>query len=263
MPRNNLLYSLLAYPLGKNISLDDPRTTLLRRRIIREKKFLEKIYQDWYRLLIDAIPAGQGTVLELGSGAGFLKEIQKTILTTEVFSCPGIDAVLDAQHLPFPQQSILAILMVDVLHHLPSVREFFRGANRCVLPGGVMAMIEPWNTSWSRWVYQHLHHEPFDPQTPEWEFSSTGPLSGANSALPWIVFVRDRSKFESEFPGWKIEQLKPMMPFRYLVSGGVAMRPILPGGAYSLVCRVEKIIERWMNHLGMFAFIQLRRNATR
>jgi hypothetical protein len=153
--------------------------------------------------------------------------------------------------------------MVDVLHHLPHVREFFREADRCVTSGGVVAMVEPWKTSWSNWIYRRLHHEPFNPQTPDWEFSSSGPLSGANGALPWIVFERDRSKFESEFPGWKIEQIKPMMPFRYLVSGGVAMRSILPGGAYTLVCRAEKFLERWINHLGMFAFILLRKNTLR
>jgi len=263
MDRKNILYSLFAHPLGRNTSLDDPHTTELRRQIIREKEFLNQIYRDWYRLLIEAIPAGQGIVLEIGSGAGFLKEIQPAVLTTEIFTCLGVDAVLDAQRLPFPPRSIRAILMVDVMHHFPRVREFFLEANRCVIPGGVVAMVEPWKTSWSNWIYRHLHHEPFDPLTPGWEFSSSGPLSGANGALPWIIFERDRSIFESEFPGWDIEQLKPMMPFRYLVSGGVALRSFLPGGAYSFVCRAENFLERWINHLGMFAFVLLRRNAIR
>jgi hypothetical protein len=31
-------------------------------------------------------------------------------------------------------------------------------------------MIEPWVTPWSRFVYNLLHHEPFDPETPSWNF---------------------------------------------------------------------------------------------
>src|SRR5262249_31802772 len=38
-------------------------------------------------------------------------------------------------------------------------------ATRCVRSGGVVAMIEPWVTPWSRFVYTRLHHEPFQPET--------------------------------------------------------------------------------------------------
>jgi len=41
-----------------------------------------------------------------------------------------------------------------------------------------------------------LHHEPFNARSEHWRFDSSGPLSGANGALAWIVFRRDRRRFE-------------------------------------------------------------------
>ena len=68
------LKAVMAHPLTRDLSIDDPETTVLRADIIREKAFLKRIYQTWYRLLIENIPAGDGLVAEIGSGAGFLKE---------------------------------------------------------------------------------------------------------------------------------------------------------------------------------------------
>ncbi|MBK8443443.1 MAG: hypothetical protein IPL35_08515 [Sphingobacteriales bacterium] len=56
-------------------------------------------------------------------------------------------------------------------------------------------MSEPANTAWGRFFYQNFHHEPFQPEAASWEIPSTGPLSGANGALPWIIFKRDIDLF--------------------------------------------------------------------
>ena len=63
--------------------LDDPRTTASRRQIIREKRLLRDIYHDWYTAIADALPAGDDPILELGSGAGFMKtEIDRLFSST-------------------------------------------------------------------------------------------------------------------------------------------------------------------------------------
>ena len=86
----------LAHPLTKELSIDDPETTVLRAEIIRQKAFLRRIYQSWYRLLIENIPAGDGQVAEIGSGAGFLKELYSAAITSEVFHSVNIDIVYNA-----------------------------------------------------------------------------------------------------------------------------------------------------------------------
>lgn len=254
-----MINTWLAHPLTRGLDLDDPRTTHLRLQIIREKNFLRKIYEEWYRAIVEVLPAGDGAVLELGSGAGFMGEFVPNLITSEIFYCSHVRAVIDGSRLPFVAKSLRAIVMIDVLHHIPQPRLFFSEAMRCVRPGGVVAMIEPWVTSWSRFVYTRLHHEPFEPKTLSWELPTSGPLSGANGALPWIIFERDRAKFQQEFPHLQIETIKPIMPFRYLLSGGVSLRSLVPGWSYRISKQIEDALCSWNNQCAMFAQIVLRR----
>jgi SAM-dependent methyltransferase len=251
--------SLLEHPLTRGLDLDDPRTTRLRRRIVAEKRFLRRIYEEWYRGLAAALPPGEGAVLELGSGAGFLRDFVPGLVRSEVFYTPGIDAVLDGLALPFAAGSLRGVLMTNVLHHLPRPIEFFREAARCVRPGGVIAMVEPWVTPWSRWVYTRLHHEPFHPEAAEWEIPAGRPLSEANRAPPGILLHRDRERFEREAPEWRLRSIEPLMPFRYLVSGGISLRGLAPAASYSLWKGFEKALTPFRGRLAMFAHVVLER----
>jgi SAM-dependent methyltransferase len=249
----------LAEPATRGMDLDDPRTTALRRQIIQNKPFLRKIYEEWYEQLAAALPPGDEPALELGSGAGFCDRYIPRLITSEIFLCPGIRVVLDGHRLPLADSSLRGIVMSDVLHHLPNARAFFTEAGRCVRPGGVVAMVEPWVTPWSTFIYTRLHHEPFRPDAAEWEFPNTGPLSGANGALPWIIFQRDRKQFETEFPQWRIETIRPFMPFRYLISGGVSLRGVTPGWSFNAWRAIEDELHEHQEKLAMFAMIALRR----
>jgi SAM-dependent methyltransferase len=254
-----MLRSILAHPLTRGRSIDDPVTTDLRRSIITSKPFLRAIYEDWYQSIVARIPDSAGAVLELGSGAGFFQQFVPDVITSEVFECAGVQLVADAQNLPFSDGELRAIVMTDVLHHIPNVAAFFREATRCLRSGGAVIMVEPWVSPWSNLIYTHLHHEPFEPEVEQWDFPAKGPLSDANGALPWIVFDRDRKRFEEEFPHLKIKEVRPMMPFRYLVSGGVSMRALMPGWTTPLWKTIEKACEPQMKRLAMFSLISLRR----
>ena len=253
------LKRFLAHPDTRDLAIDDPRSTERRRGIIQNNRFLWKIYDEWYRLISAGIPQGDGRILELGSGAGFLSQYLPQAITSEVFPCPDIHVVLDARTLPFPSASLKSIVMVDVLHHIPDNRAFLAEAERCLRPGGSIVMIEPWVSTWSRLIYTRLHHEPFQPDAKDWTFPSTGPLSGANGALPWIIFQRDRRAFEAEFRDLEIQEVRPFMPLRYLVSGGVSMRPLMPGAAFGAWRMLESGLCQWPSTWSMFAFIRVTR----
>lgn len=254
-----MLKHWLEHPRTRGLPIDAPETTALRREIIQQKRFLRQIYQEWYGAIRDAVPSGGGAVLEIGSGAGFLREQIPDLVSSDILPVAGISVVLDARRLPFADAALRAIVMTNVLHHLPGIRRFFVEAARCVKTGGAMVMLEPWVTAWSRLVYTRLHHEPFDTATPNWDFPQSGPLSGANGALPWILFQRDRRQFEREFPMWQIDSIRVQMPFRYLVSGGVSLRSLMPGWSFPLWKAFEAMLQPWMTSLGMFALIRLRR----
>lgn len=257
-----MLKSLLAHPLTRGLDLDAPETTALRRRILKEKRFLYALYQEWYSRLIAAIPTTDecsGHVLELGSGGGFFKDMLPECLCSDVFYCPGNDLILDARRLPFRSSSLRALLMVDVFHHIPDVTAFLAEAQRVLRPGGIIAMWEPWNTPWSRLVYQRLHHEPFEPQSESWVFPPGGPLSSANGALPWMVFSRDVARLRQDFPLLRLESIRPDFPVSYLLSGGVSMRSLAPGHLYTPLRSIERALGKLLQYSGMFANIVVRR----
>ena len=67
-----LLQLLFAHPLARQIDLDSPETTVLRRQIIQGKPFLKKFYHECYLSIAQSLPNHiNGPVVELGSGAGF------------------------------------------------------------------------------------------------------------------------------------------------------------------------------------------------
>jgi hypothetical protein len=114
-------------------------------------------------------------------------------------------------------------------------------------------MIEPWVSNWSRLIYENLHHEEFNTKVKDWSFPGFGPLSCANGALPWIVFNRDLCKFKKGFPELELKSIEPMMPFCYLLSGGVSMRSLAPGWSFNFVRRLEN--KAIFKNIPMFAGI--------
>lgn len=253
--KKGFLSKILAYPDTANIDVDDPQVTYQRRAIIRKKRFLHAIYQEWYCMQIAQLPTMPGKVLEIGSGAGFFDEINKQTITSEIFFCPFVDAILDGMHLPFQDESLRAVVMTDVFHHIPNVEQFLREVVRTLRPGGRVIMIEPWVTRWSCWVMDHFHSEPMDVEMKTWQFPSYGPLSSSNQALPWIVFQRDRQIFEHKYSDLKLITLLPFMPFRYLLSGGVSMRSLAPAGCNPFLTKLERGLDQ--KNWAMFSLIVL------
>jgi SAM-dependent methyltransferase len=219
--------------------LDDPKTTIQHRDIILAKNFLKKIYLDWYQNFIDTAKLNpNGKYLEIGSGGGFLKDLMPNVITSDIMPLPHVEMEFSAEVLPFKDNELDGIFMVNVLHHIPHPYMFFREAERALKPGGKIVMVEPVNTPVSRFIYKNFHHEPFLPKG-GWEIESTGPLSGANGAIPWIYMKRDRAKFEKEFPKLKIEKVQPHTAFRYTVSGGVSRKCLVPEWSYGFWKVVE------------------------
>jgi len=244
--------------------LDNEAATRLHAEIIQKKGFLKKLYYDFYTVLKTAVDTSQTPkekVVELGSGGGFIKDVIPGVITSDVLPLDSVDAVFSACQMPFEDASVDAIVMIDVLHHIPDARAFFTETVRCLMPGGRIAMIEPANTAWSRFIYQNFHHETFDPRA-GWEFESKGPLSTANGALPWILFHRDRVQFRQEFPQLAIIQTQFHTPFRYLFSGGFTLRQLLPSWSYCMVKTLEFVLSPLNRHIGMFETIVLEKHSS-
>jgi SAM-dependent methyltransferase len=233
--------------------LDDPRTTSERAGLIREKPLLQRFYRESYDFFSEVSRhAPPGPKLELGSGAGFIKEILPGAITSDVMRIGGIDIYAAAERLPFADQSLAAIFLLNVLHHVPDAESFFGEARRCLKPGGIIAMVEPANTPLARLIYTHFHHEPFLPDASDWRFVDGCPLSMANGALPWIVFVRDRRRFTAQFPELQVRKVEYRYPLTYLLSGGFSYPQMVPRRLCNLVGAAERLLAPANAWLGLF-----------
>lgn len=237
--------------------LDSPATTINREKIIKEKKFLKSVYENFYQIFKDLsenLP--EGKKIEIGSGGGFLKEILPDLITSDVINLPNCDFQFPAEKIPFPANSASVFYLLNVFHHLKNPKKALQEMERCLKKGGKIIMIEPYNSVWGRFVYQNFHHEDFDPGA-DWEIKKGGPLSGANDALPWIIFCRDRKLFENSFPKLKIEKIEPHTPFLYLLSGGFSSLQLAPSFLYPALKLAENLLSPFKKFLGMFATILL------
>src|SRR3989344_3850678 len=147
--------------------LDSPETTIKRAEIIKNKKFLYQIYLDFYNTFKEysrTLPPGKK--VEIGSGAGFLKEVIPEVITSDVMKLPNCDMTFSAEKMPFKNNSISAFFMLNTFHHIKNPEKALSEFSRCLKAKGKIIMIEPYNSLWSRFIYKNFHHETFDPHTP-------------------------------------------------------------------------------------------------
>jgi SAM-dependent methyltransferase len=244
----------------KGDDLDAPETTLRHAEIIVRKPFLRALYREWYSTFVAVsreLPPGE--LIELGSGGGFFRDLLPAVTTSDVLPLPNCDLVFSAEQMPFADASVAGLFMVDVLHHIPDCERFFSEVQRVLVPGGRLCMTEPANTLFSRLIYQNFHHEPFRPDADTWTFPSSGPLSGANGALPWIIFERDAVRFGELFAGLQIRDIRPHTPLRYLLSGGLSFRTPFPGWSFDWVSRLERAFDPLLPWTAMFQTVQVER----
>lgn len=239
--------------------LDSPARYDEIRAKIKGKPALSRFYQEVYReyrRCLDSAPAG-GVALELGSGAGFAKEVIPELVTSDVLSYSGVDCIVDGTRLPYPNETLKAICMLNVFHHIPDVAAFLREGERCLVPGGRILIVDQHVGLLSRLILRYLHHEPFDPDAAEWSFASTGPLSDANGALAWLVFSRDRVQFRQRFPRLSLQRYQPFAPLRYWLSGGLKSWSLVPGWGYGVARAVDRLLTAVFPDLGSFVYIEL------
>lgn len=187
-----------------------------------------------------------------------MKEMFPEVVTSDILALENVDIVCNAERLPFSNSSLKSIVMIDVFHHIPHPWLFLEEAQRCLVQGGKIVMIEPANTPFARFVYTRFHPEPFDVNG-KWEIEAGQPLSNSNQALPYIYFKRDIATFKQRFPGLELQTMFCHTPFRYIISGGLSKPSLLPGCFYSAVKCAENFLGfTGLNKLfGMFYAVEI------
>lgn len=242
--------------------LDADSAALIHAKIIQKKPLLRKLYIDFYRIFKKMLGEDitNKVIVELGSGAGFIKEIIPSVITSDLPGIPNVDRNFSALDIPFDDNSVDSYLMLNIVHHIPDIELLFKELDRTLTPGGKIIMIEPANTLLNRCFYRNFHYESFDLEA-DWKLAKKGRLTSANGALPWIIFVRDRRLFEKMFPLLKIVKLEIHTPFRYIVSGGFSARQLLPGATYNIIKALEMLLSPLNRYLGMSMTVVIRKES--
>jgi SAM-dependent methyltransferase len=259
-----LLRHWLLDPRVRSLDPDSTDFSMAHRRVLMDKPLVQGLFRSFYRrcrALDDRYFSGSGIRVEIGSGAGFITETYADVVTSDVKPLPFVQLVCRGERLPFRDGSVRALYAINTFHHIPSPRAFFSELDRALCEGGGVVMIEPYYGPVARRVFARLHaSETFDPSATQWDApADAGPFSQANQALSWIVFVRDRARFEREFPRLEIVADTPHTHLRYLVSGGVNFRQLLPSIAEPLIVGAERVLSPLDTLLALQHSIVLRR----
>ena len=240
-----------------DFDLDDPNASLAHRDIILKKPFLKRLYNDWYLIfIIKSKEIKNGKYLEIGSGGGFLKDVFPEVITSDILILPNVDLIFTAEEIPFNENELASIVMLNVFHHIPKPHLFLKEAQRTLIKGGKIIMTEPANSSLARFIYKRFHHEPFD-EKGQREIKAGNPLSNSNQALPYIYFERDLDLFKKDFPSLKINSINYHSPFSYIISGGVSRSAMLPFFMYNFVKGIEWLFSPFYKQIGLFCTIEI------
>jgi SAM-dependent methyltransferase len=213
--------------------------------IMRSKKCLRDIYIEIYShmmFLRNKLLSINGKVLEIGSGGGFIKDIFPEVTTSDIKPINNVDMVINAETLPFDDNSLDAILAVHVIHHIPDIVKFLTEANRVLKVGGGIICVEPYWSPLGRFIYKNAHPEPFDQKAETWLISGNTPMTSSNQALSFLLLKRDRIIFAELFPEFKVAYRKRFGFIRYIMTGGVWLEKKLPDFMFPLLKIIEFLL---------------------
>lgn len=213
-------------------------------RMWQRKASVRAVYRHWYAM-IGAQLSGHRPIIELGCGCGNFKQFCPQAVLTDVFSTPWCEQVVDAQRMPFDDGSVGNLVLVDVLHHVPTPLDVISEANRVLTGGGRMIILDPYISLWSRVVYRLFHHESYDLNA---DLLSDGTASRSysseysNMATSNILFERRLAEVESRLGDLKCVARRYPSVLVYPLTGGFGRFNLMPGWAAAPLSRVEDAV---------------------
>jgi SAM-dependent methyltransferase len=213
------------------------------RRAWQANPLLRLLYGRWYRRIRELLPARErGPWIEIGSGPGFAAEFIPELELSDIVKAPWHHRRLSADSLPFADQSVGALVLLDVLHHLAAPARFFQEAVRVLGSGGRIVLCEPYISPLSLVVYKLLHEEPVDLRVQplaEHGAHDKDPFE-SNQAIPTLLCRPDgQRELERRFPELRLIRFERLAGLSYATTGGFSRPPLLPARLWRMLLGFE------------------------
>ncbi len=264
----DVLRRLLVETRLQGVDPDSDDFLVGQQEILGRKTMLRGVLEESYRLCLaldQRYLRGPGKRIEIGAGTGLFRSYDSAVLCTDIKIGQHLNGVVDAQNMPFDSESIRTIYGIHCFHHLPDPAGFLRELGRVLVPGGGCILIEPYYGFVAKWLFSRLFDtEHFDKDQKDWRGTlEMTAMGGANQALSYLVFVRDRELLEREFPYLEIVHTSPLNNYlRYLTSGGLYFKQLLPSLAIPVLRIVETLLWPLRSIFALHHVVVVRRRTT-
>lgn len=244
---------LLRDPNIKSIDVDGGDRYVVHSRMLAAKPMLKEVFTSFHHTferLDTTFFSGTGARVEIGAGVTPMRQSYPDVMATDIVPGPGLDDVLDAEKMNLPDESVRVFFGQNCFHHFTNPSLFFQELERVVVPGGGAILLEPYYGFFAEFLFPRLFGtEVFDKKSASWETPTSGPMNGANQALSYIVFNRDRAEFERLFPNLHIVHQETCNNYMmYLLSGGLNFRQLWPNWAIPVLRFIQRLLsplDRW------------------
>jgi len=202
-------------------------------------------------------------VLEIGSGAGFLKEVYPEVVTSDIALTPYVERQVSAYEIEKSGERWGTIIAMDVLHHLREPLRFFESAGASLARGGRLILVEPAGTPMGRIFYRLFHQEPCRPdrlREPYRFEADDGKGNFANMGMGWAMFHRDGVVMDRRLAAFGLKRVAVRYRdvLAYPATGGLSRSQLLPTGVLRVLLRLERILPQWvLTRIGLRMIIVL------
>ncbi len=231
------------------VAQDRARARLERHAAIwRMRPLTRDIYRRYHQTIDAARSTVPGADVEVGAGHGSFAEFRPGTVSCDIVPCPWLSCSADATRLPFADESLANIIMIDVLHHVARPIAFLKQTARVLAPGGRLILLEPYVSPVSSIAWRYFHDEHIDthidplkerataadaPEEDPWE---------ANIAIPTLVFWRHLSTFRKRFPELRVIRRQRLDMIVMPLSGGFERRRLIPLFLIPVARALERVL---------------------
>ena len=225
---------------------------------------LRKFYTNLWEWAIKECTSGP--IVELGGGAGFIRDYYPDIISTDLLPFPESNLQCNATQLPFKENSVGCFIGIAFFHHCPNLRILFNEILAALKPGGCFVIIDPYISILSRWIFALATDETVDlgesPLENDYDDDNQiNPLLDANVARATIVFIRQKKLYDALFPNLQVQSIEHINLFRHIAAGSCVQQFPCASFLYPPACIVDRLLQPVSLYTGMCMKVVLKKTA--